>query len=490
MDVILFGAGEMGRRSIPDLEKNVNILFLVDNNKAIQGSVLGKYEVRNPHAIREYQCNIIITTYKYQNQIAEQLQEMGIGIERIFFYGCNLVDSQLRYEVLPFQEKRLQGTGRKLEEYDLRHVIDNGTAAKRILIFTTFYSTYTKQLIENMSKRYQDIEFDILTSDRKTTDKIDAEGLKHIYYFATMVDLKTILEQLPIYDAMQLLWIENEWVYFYRLIREKTKILNLNVGGSDFYRATSEEREYKRRLIECADRITAETEGTLREFGDYYGPDVQSKIGLLPFGIEVLNYIEKCEENDRERIKEKYELEQNRIVVTCGYNAGAAHQHEKMIEALTKVNDNIKKQIICVFPMTYPSGQETYIKTIESKLVSSGLSYKILTDFMDFSEMAEYAQISDIMIHVQVTDQLSSTMLEEMYAGSVVIAGSWLPYESLRNKGIFFLSVDAVSELSRVMEDAVANLYTYKEKCSPNRAAVWKHSSWDELAPKWRAMWG
>lgn len=490
MDVILFGAGEIGRRSIRDLEMDVNILFFVDNNKAIQGSVLGKYEVRNPSAIREYQCNIIITTYKNQNQIAEQMQEMGIGIERIFCCRSNLVDSQLRYEILPFQEERLQGTGRKLEEYDLRHIADTGSAAKRVLIFTTFYSTYTKQLIENMLKRYQDIEFDILTSDRKTTDKINAEGLKHIYYFETMVDLKTILEQLPIYDAMQLLWIEDVWVYFCRLIREKAKILNLNVGGSDFYRAAAEEREYKRRLIECADQITAETEGTLREFGDYYGPDVQRKMGLLPFGIEVLNYIEEYEKNNRERIREKYRLKQNRIVVTCGYNAGAAHQHEKMIEALAKVSEPVKKQITCVFPMAYPSGQESYINAIESKLVSSGLSYKILTDFMNFLEMAEYAQISDIMIHVQITDQLSSTMLEEMYAGSVVIAGNWLPYESLRKDGIFFLSVDAVSELSQVIEDVVTNLYTYKEKCSPNRALVWKRSSWDELAPKWRALWG
>ena len=112
----------------------------------------------------------------------------------------------------------------------------------------------------------------------------------------------------------------------------------------------------------------------------------------------------------------------------------------------------------------------------------------ILTEFMDFQSMAQYAMISDIMLHVQTTDQLSSTMLEEMYAGSIVIAGSWLPYKSLRKKGVYFIDVDTISDIISVLSDVVTNIEQYKEKCRDNAKIIWKYSSWDELAPRWRAL--
>lgn len=98
---------------------------------------------------------------------------------------------------------------------------------------------------------------------------------------------------MPNYDVGQLLWIEREWVYFAELIRCKVHRLNLNVGGSDFYRAETADREYKRTIVNMADFISAETSGTIKDFSDYYGDCVRDKIGYLPFGVRVLNYIEQ-----------------------------------------------------------------------------------------------------------------------------------------------------------------------------------------------------
>ena len=98
------------------------------------------------------------------------------------------------------------------------------TSHKKVLILCTFFSTYTKQLVENISKRYKDIEFSILTNAKEYREELLSEQLRHIYYFQTMSDLKTILEQLPVYDAMQLLWIEKEWAYFYKLIDRKSVV--------------------------------------------------------------------------------------------------------------------------------------------------------------------------------------------------------------------------------------------------------------------------
>lgn len=108
---------------------------------------------------------------------------------------------------------------------------------------------------------------------------------------------------------------------------------------------------------------------------------------------------------------------------------------------------------------------------------------------MKFKEMAMYALVSDIMIHVQRTDQLSSTMLEEMYAGSVVIAGSWLPYQHLREKGIYFLEVNTVSDVTPLLENVVEHLDEYRDKCALNSTLVYANSSWDILSEKWYALW-
>lgn len=488
-DIVIFGLGQNGKKAIPLLEKNYHILFIADSDKRKWGGSFGKYSIEPPEKISQFRCDVIITSLGYSSEISRQLQQMQIGGERIFF--CHLWEEHAlcKSEVCPVDAEKIKYTGIPLIEYDLFHVQEEESEKKKVLIFCSWYSTYTKQLIENMSRRYQDIEFSLVTNAEESEEKICAEQLRHIYCYRSMADLKTILEELPIYDAMQLLWIENEWAFFYKLIRKKTKRLNLNVGGSDFYRATKPVRDLKKNLIACADCITAETVKTVQEFAAYYGREVNDKMGLLPFGVEVLDLIQESQNQNKNVIKEKFHIPRDKIVITCGHNANETHQHLEIIAVLKKLPDKIKTEIVCVFPMTYPDGNERYMKAVERLVKEAGLDYVILKKYMDFQQMAEYALISDVMIHVQETDQLSSTMIEEMYAGSVVIAGKWLPYQTLHEAGIYFLDIEAVSDLSEVIEEVVVNIEAHREKASANKAIVWQHSSWDALAPKWHALW-
>lgn len=489
MDIIVFGAGEEGRKAIPFFEKQYHILFFLDNDKEKQGTFIGNYMIKSPEKMKEHDSNIVIASTKYALEIEEHLQRIGVRRERIYFCRRFSINHMDEYKIYPVLAERIENTSLSLVQYDLYNVKEYETVCKKVMIFCIFYSTYTKQLIENMSKRYKDIEFSLLTKTEEYKEKVVSEKLKHIYCFQTVEDLKTILDQLPVYDVMQLLWIEPEWSYFYKLIRKKTNCLNLNVGGSDFYRAGKEGRDFKRNLIAYADNITAETEETILEFGEYYGEDVKNKTYLLPFGIEVLDWIDKIEQSPRDMIREKYHIPFGKFVVTCGHNAIKEHQHMEIIDALEVLPDKVKNQLVFVFPMTYPQKADTYIKSVRDRLNESGLDYVILTHFMDFGEMAEYALVSDIMIHVQTTDQLSSTMLEEMYAGSIILAGKWLPYQSLHKKGMFFVDVDEVCDITMILEDIAEKIEKYRMKCERNKVIVRKHSSWDELALKWYALW-
>lgn len=442
--------------------------------------------IKSPEEIKEHDSAVVIASTKYALEIENYLQNIGVRRERIYFCRRYSMDE---YKIYPVMAERIENASFSLVQYDLYNTKEYETVCKKVMVFCIFYSTYTKQLIENMSKKYKDIEFSLLTKTEEYKEKIVSEKLKHIYCFQTIEDLKTILDQLPIYDAMQLLWIEPEWSYFCELIRKKTKRLNLNVGGSDFYRVGKEGRDFKRDLIAYADNITAETESTVQEFGEYYGEDAKNKTNLLPFGIEVLDWIDRIEKFPRNTIRKKYHIPFDKIVVTCGHNAIKEHQHMKIIDAVETMSDKVKSQLIFVFPMTYPQKADAYINSVRDRLKESGLDHVVLTNFMDFNEMAEYALVSDIMIHVQTTDQLSSTMLEEMYAGSIVLAGKWLPYQSLHKKGMFFLDVDEICDITMILEDVVENIEKYRTKCEGNKVIVRKHSSWDELASKWYALW-
>lgn len=488
MDIIVFGTGEIGKAVLPFLEKEYHILFFVDNNEKKWGTIFEKYRTESPEKIKKHNCALVIASTKFHLQIASQLEQMGVCRDKIYFCHRFQRDGIEEVEVYPLVESKLRGEPKRLIQYDICNMEEYETNNRKVLIFCRSYSVYTKQLIENMSKRYSDIEFSLLTQDKVNKDKISSNSLKHIYCFQSMADLKAILEQLPIYDVIHILFMDWEWAYTYRLIREKCHVLNLNVGGSDFYRAGTEERESKKNLIACVDRIMAQTEATVQEFIEYYDDLAKNKTHLLPYGIEILEWI-NCSTVFKNEIKEKHSLPTGKIVVTCGHNASEAHQHLKIIDAVEELPEEIQKQLVCVFPMTYPQGKDLYIGRIRDRLEKSGINYVILTKFMNFQEMAEYARISDVMIHVQTTDQLSSAMLEEMYAGSIIIAGSWLPYKSLHDIGIFFMDVDSISDITVSLEDIIIKLEEYKEKCAGNRELIWKHSSWDELAPKWNAIW-
>ena len=80
-------------------------------------------------------------------------------------------------------------------------------------------------------------------------------------------------------------------------------------------------------------------------------------------------------------------------------------------------------------------------------------------------------------------------MLETMYAGKVIIAGGWLPYENLREKGIFFVSADEIDALAETVSEVVMDYKAYHEKSLANKDLVYALSSWNIAADRWRGLW-
>lgn len=483
--VVLYGLGNAGKSILPYLSDRYEILFWVDGKQSLWGTEYEGIPVRSPESLSEYDGKVIVTTTEtYFLEISDYLLKMGFDKSNIV-RGQHQVCDQLA-EIVPYEVEMLNLQRVNLRNCDLLNKDEEETTYK-VMVFCSFYTPYISQLVRNCKKLMPDIHFGILSNSEEYLNEMK-DYAEHIYVYHSYSELYGILNELPVYDVFQIQWIDNIWVYFRSMIREKCKRLNLGVGGSDLYRARRAERIYKRHLIDMADIISAQTDATISAFAEVY-PSAAGRIRWVNYGIEVLEYMRReCLLKAQEK-RRSLDIPDDMIVIMCGYNASEAHRHVSLIHALSGMDESVKERIMLLLPMTYPNEQKSYIEEVERHLGSCGIRYRILTEYMSFQSMAEIEMMSDIMITVQTTDQLSSTMLEIMYAGKVVIAGSWLPYEDLRQKGIFFVSVGEIADLTKTVTEVVTNYRSFQGKCSVNKKIVYDMSSWSTASMRWRGLW-
>jgi hypothetical protein len=173
------------------------------------------------------------------------------------------------------------------------------------------------------------------------------------------------------------------------------------------------------------------------------------------------------------------------FIITCGYNARPNQQHLKIIDALVKIKSSLSEQTLLLFPMAY-GGNEDYKKQVKAALEKSGLRYHINENFLGPEEVAWLRKATDIFIQTQVTDAYSGSMQEHLFAQNVVITGSWLPYQVLKKKDIYFEEIEDIAILDAKLRYVIENFPVLKEKAvSRNTPDKFKSSLWREVIPKW-----
>lgn len=484
IDVVLFGFGIIGKKIIPILREKYNIIRWADNDKNKVGLSYEGMTICSSKSIVGLKCKIIIATGREAFvQISNQLLGEGFSEKQLYF-----VTNSQDLSVIPYECEELKVDNNiTLVEYDQLRNSEDKQCGDRVLILCSFYTPFVIQPIRNILSRYPEYDISLLTSSNDYNDSL-YDKVKHIYVYKSLLDLARIINLLPQYDTVHMLWMEFEWAYFSKMICAKAGNSIVTIGGSDFYRSSDAMKKYYLKLLSCVDKINCQTPSVTSDFLKVF-PFLGEMIVNVNYGFEALDYIPKPHLRKVSEIKGSFGFPLDKYIITCGHNASEAHQHIAIIDALSQLDDSTKSSILCVFPMTYPNNSDEYINTVENKIRQTGIDYRILSDYLDVRQIAKYAQISDIMIHVQTTDMSSATMLEEMYAGAIVVAGSWLPYKWLRENGLFFVSVDEIQDVTQVIGDIVTRIDVYKEKCINNRQIVHDFGSWDVCAKKWIEMW-
>jgi len=378
----------------------------------------------------------------------------------------------------------------------------------RILILGNINSTFILNYVKVL-KAKMDCEIDIFTDPIRSQEK---EYVKlFIKYFANIYEISKypneILSRIPkirkilqlknmakqidnlgIYDICHIHYLSIEYGYLYKQIRNRCKKLVISIWGSDFYRSKWWEKKIQYRVIKYAHEITFITNQMSEEFGKYFRKIDKVKLKARIFGLVVLGILREIEHISKKDCKKSLNIPTNSIVVTCGNNASQGNQHIKMINSIETVIHKLPDNILFLYPFTYGRVRKYFLK-VKGLLDKSNLKYRILTDYLDDNKIAQLRKASDIMINLPISDQLSGSMQECLYAGNIVITGNWLPYKILEEKGIFILKVSSVDEVGEKVLYSMNNLKNLKESCKRNSQIIWNLSSWDKNIDGWTQMY-
>ena len=390
---------------------------------------------------------------------------------------------------------------KKYIENNLDNYIDN--KVQRILIVGDVNHTLLRQLSQEMKDKFS-ISIDVLSlfdsyhRNHKyfcklysvslplvtETNNLIKMKINQIFYYKV---IKDIIKQLDNYDVINIHYLNPIYRFFVNELRGKTSKLYVTMWGSDFYRVNDRTKNKLKRVFNSCDLITFTNDSMKNDFLNYY-EDYHQKVKVCRFGLEVLDFIDEVKTNKKlkeykKKFFSKYDIDSQKMIIACGYNSGPGQQHEKIIDSIKLISNEKLEDVIFLFPMAY--GDEENRKKIELLLQNCEFNYKVLTDYLEGNEIALLREISDIMINIQTTDQFSGSMQETLYAGNILINGGWLPYDTFKKEGAFFLEVNDLTELAEKLEYCIDNCEDLKSKTKNNRDIIWNLSSWQNNSKDW-----
>jgi hypothetical protein len=128
--------------------------------------------------------------------------------------------------------------------------------------------------------------------------------------------------------------------------------------------------------------------------------------------------------------------------------------------------------------------QKKYLNHIESLLKQVGIPYCFFSKHLSNEENATLRVVTDIAINIQITDLLSASLQEHLYAGNILLAGEWLPYQIFDEHSIFYIKISYQNMLEK-LSYCIDNLDMLKEKTKANHDKIKNLSSWKTVTPSW-----
>lgn len=232
--------------------------------------------------------------------------------------------------------------------------------------------------------------------------------------------------------------------------------------GSDLMRLTGPANIfYVSRALHRASAITIQTQELAQMVFAKYGQSLRGKVETLLFTAHPDLY-DKMDELTHKQSKSEFcarhHLNPEHRIAVIGHNGYEGNNHLRILEVLEKLPSEILANTIFLLPIGY-GGSPAYLRKIEAAVArSTTVRYLLVRDFLGPEETALFRKAADVYVHAPISDALSGTLTEFLYAGTPVIAGAWLPYKILSAHHIAFSEINSFDELperlTQVLESA------------------------------------
>lgn len=193
---------------------------------------------------------------------------------------------------------------------------------------------------------------------------------------------------------------------------------------------------------------------------------------------------------DRRTSKKRLGINPNTITLSIGYSGKKIHQHTLILDALFTNPDfrKNKEKFTIILPMMYGCAT-SYTQQVENLAKSWDANYLLLTEHLDEPAVARLRNATDILIQLSLFDAHSASIIETILAGTILIAGQWLPYDIFKEKQLRFYEQDHIdASLPELVMKISDNMETELTRCEDNRVK-WGVETWDETITNWMAIY-
>lgn len=363
---------------------------------------------------------------------------------------------------------------------------------KEILFLADHTSNSTESLLNILKKVYNEVDFCVLSHGIyfKNEEKI-FERRNHKNRLLKLIETKKMVKKIKTRNIFMIhIHFLSPYYFFYRNIFKNTKVI-ITFWGSDLYRVPQKSKINKflqKQIIKKADIVTVSRGKMIADFHKIFGFENKPiYVTRFPDPID-LNLIDSIKEQELQLFRKKYCIKDNNFILTLGYSSDPGKNHKYMIDEIVKLNQKFKNLFI-IIPMTYGSSEHREKIKIYCKenLQKKNVQYVILENYMTDQEVAILRKITDIMINVQNTDALTAAMQEALYAGNIVVNGSWLNYNELVENGVYFETIPEIRPgvLSSKIEYILNNYNMLKEKTKVNKEIIYRLNNLDDIIEDW-----
>jgi hypothetical protein len=273
-------------------------------------------------------------------------------------------------------------------------------------------------------------------------------------------------------------------------VRPYVKKEIITIWGSELLQCTKKKRLENQLYYNEADCITVSTEQMRSELNRQYSHKYENYTRINRFGLSVFDCIDEISKKEsREELCSHFGItDPTKIMVLIGYNGRPRQKLIELTQALKKIPVELQQRVVAIYTLTYGM-DEKYYEEIQNEISSLKIEKVILKDYMNETETARLRCISDILLHAQPTDAFSASLQECLYAGGVVINGSWLHYGELERYGIKLIEYNNFIELHSTITTVLKNYGEIKRQMGDNKAILRKLSSQTSTAGSWKEIW-